>query len=291
MPGRLLSFLGSDSIQQKRMVDVILMAALADDALSQLTFDLIAKAMQRHPELQGLSWEWVVARSQELALDAPLFSDVRRELSGELSDRSLRRLAISLAAKIVGSGRPLRNDERAILSELGFELEIMGTDLDALLVPSQGEEARGFFRAPCNDPRDDAPTLFDAIAKSKDDDELRLLTYKLYALRRIVDELLPGGEVVSVAQKVQLGPHSSRVDAVIDVANAGQTFVRCLADGEALHPAEHAALSGISGELKTLSFLMIAYQGSIAPMDQELLDGLDPTKLRVEKVDIWEAVP
>jgi hypothetical protein len=209
----------------------------------------------------------------------------------ELGDRSLRRFAISLAARIVGAGRPLRNEERAILSELGFELEIMGTDLDKLLVPSEGEEARGFLRAAVNDPSDeDAPTLFDSIANAAGDEELRLLTYKLYALRRVLDTLPPGSDLVSAAEAVRMGPHFARVDGVIDLADAGQCVVRCLAEGEAMHPAEHTALAGISSELKELSFLMIAYQGSISPMDQEFLDGLDQTKLRVEKVDIWGAV-
>jgi hypothetical protein len=273
------------------MVDVILMAALAEEGLTQTTFDLIGKAMQRHQELAGLSFEWIAARAHELALDAPLFSDTRRTVIEELTDRSLRRLAVSLAAKIVGAGRPLKNEERALLGELGFELEIMGTDLDKLLEPSTPEEARGFYRAACNDPTDpEAPTLFDAISQAENDDELRPLTYKLYAVRRILDTLPPGSELVSVAESVRMGPHFARLDGTVDLANAGQCFIRCLADGEALHPAEHASLAGIASELKELSFLAIAHQGSISPMDQEFLDGLDQTKLRVEKVDIWEAV-
>jgi hypothetical protein len=291
VPGRLLSFLGTDSIQQKRMVDVILMAALADDALSQTTLDLIAKAIQKNQELAGISWEWIVARSRELALDAPLFSDTRQAVIAELEDRSLRRFAISLAAKIVGAGRQLSSGERAILSELDFELKIMGTDLDKLLIPSEGEDARGFLRSITNDPTDlEAPTLFDAIAKAQNDDELRLLTYKLYAIRRMIDLLPAGAELTSVAEGVRMGHHFARVDAVIDLPNSGRFIVRCLAEGETMHAAEHECLAGIAGELKELSFLTIVHQGSITPMDQEFLDGLDQTKLRVEKVDIYEAV-
>ncbi len=291
MPGRLLSFLAGGSNQQKRMVDVILMSALASEGtLTQETLDRIARALQSNSEFSGVSWEWVLARADELALDAPLFSDARAALSSELPDPFLRRSTLALAAKIAISRRALGEAQRAILHELGVAFDIFGADLDELLVPGDDPEP-GFLRSAYNDPAEGAPSLFDAMAQAKTDAELRLFSYKLCALRRILDELLPGSTLASVGEVLEMGSHAGRVDAVIDVVDAGRCIVRCLAHGEALHPGEHRLLGGLAAELKELSFLMIAHQGPIPLMDQAFIRELDPTKLRVEKVDIWEAVP
>jgi hypothetical protein len=290
MPGRLLSFRAGELVQQKRMVDIVLMPALADGVISQDTLDRLAKAIQRQPELNGLSWEWVLARADELSLDAPLFSDTRESLAEQLPDSARRRLGISLAAKIVGAGRPLVDDARAILAELASSFGIYGDELERLLAPSEGDEARGFIRASCNEQRADAPSLFDALTVAETDEEIRVLLFKLYAIRRVIDAILPGAELVTLCDTFRAGVHSGRVDAVLDLQNAGQCVIRCLAEGEALHPEEHRMINSVAGELKELSFLMIAHQGSIALMDQALFKGLDPTRLRVEKVDIYEAV-
>jgi hypothetical protein len=290
VPGRLLSFRSSELIQQKRMVDIILMPALADGFIAQGTLDRLARAIQRHPELSGVSWDWVLARCDELALDAPLFSDTRENLSDQLPDTAKRRLGISLAVSIVGAGQPLIDDVRAILGELAGAFGIRGKELEAMLAPAKGEDTKGFVRATCNSQRPGAPTWAQALGGTKSDDETRVLMYKPYAIRRIIDVILPGAELVALCETFRAGLYAATVDAVLDLDNAGRCIVRCLAEDEALHPEEHRILGQLAGELKELSFLMIAHQDSIPLMDQAFLKGLDSTKLRVEKVDIWEGV-
>lgn len=270
------------------MVDIILMAALADGTLCDATLDRIAGTLQRHARFDGLEWEWVVQRSQELALDAPLFSDARAALVRSLADPASRRLGISLAAKIVSAERPLAEEERAILYSLAEAFDIPEPELDELLKPwAEEERVEGYLRSRYNDPNDpQAPSLFDAMARTDSDSELRLLMYKLCAARRLADSVADEGTLAGVGENIRVGPREYRVDAMIDLETGGRYVVRFLAEGEALYPAERAILSTLQARMNEESLLVIAHQGTISGPDTAFLRGLDQTKLRIERIEI-----
>lgn len=270
------------------MVDIILMAALADGSVSEETLDRIASTLQRNPRFEGLDWEWVLQRSQELALDAPLFSDARAALVEALVDPTSRRLGISLGAKIVSAERPLAEEERAILYSLAQAFDIPDAETEKLLEPwSPDELDQGYLRSRYNDPNDlRAPPLFDAVAKAPTDAEVRLLIYKLCAARRLADELAELGGLTGVGETIRVGDREYRVDAVFDLETGGRYLVRFLAEGEALYPAERPILSTLQARMNEESLLVIVHQGALSPPDSAFLRSLDQTKLRVERIEI-----
>jgi uncharacterized tellurite resistance protein B-like protein len=286
MAGRLF---GSAESSRDSVVDMVLMVALADGTIAQATLDRIARALESIPELEGLDWDHVMQRAQELSLDAPLFSDARTSLAAALDDSSERDIGIALAAGIVAADRPLEDSERAILYSIGEALDLSEKQVDELAAKKVGREVvgRAYLRGACNDPDDpQAPNLFDAIAKAKSDPEVRMLMYKLAATRRIVDEILIGSSIAGVCEVARVGAYQYRADALLDMKEGGRCIVRFLADGEAMFPGEHRVLSALQARLNEPSFLMIAHQGDISPPDAAFIRGLDSTRLRVQRIEL-----
>lgn len=282
-----IPLLGESRRERELLCDIILMAVLADGMISQTELDGIAKTLNTYDEFDGLQWDWVMHRAQELREDAPLFFDTREALVQELTDPRLRVLGLTLAAQIVSAERPLEEEERALLDSLGQAFEIPEPEREVLLSrPSELARDIGFFRGPFNDPTQETPKqLFDAIANSADAPELRALMYKLGAIRKVMDNHLEGeASILGLGETMKMGPLHFRVDALIELEKT-RYLLRCLADGEALHPEEHKLLRLVVNQRMAENAMMwVVHQGVLSPADESMLEGLEPSKFKRLKV-------
>ena len=268
------------------MLEVLLMAALADGDLTPDEYDRIGRAMRDHPGLAGIDWDLVVHRAGQLAEDAPLFFETRQALPLRIAEPDERRRAIALAARVVGAERPLVDEERAVLTSVADTFEIPESELQALLGPSEsapasGSNHLGFVRCDFNAPDDPAHRdLFTALRAAEDDEQRRLVLFKLTAARHVQWRLSAEGpvELLKTGERLRFGPDVFRVDALFERSGT-RILARFLSSDEALHRREHAILKVLADRLPETASLLVAHEGPLSPEDRSFVEGFDPHRL------------
>ena len=178
------SFTGS-SRRRQNILDLLLMAGLADGDLGERDLDRIARALELREELDGLKWQDVIERMTEIEAEAPDFQAARERIKKSIKGDHTN-FAISLAAQLLGP--PLSEDERNLLLSVASDLGIPQKEQDDLLEPWADTDplSTRYVRCIYNHPdraRDES--IFDAMAHAQDDIELafflvafRFLMYK-----------------------------------------------------------------------------------------------------------------
>lgn len=272
--------------RRKDLLDILLMAGLADGELGQRDLDRIARAIELREELQGQAWEEIAERGEVIAKDAPAFADTRERIAFTLQDPESRRFAISLAVRFLGT--PISKVEHNLLVSIADDFEIPEAERAQLLAPwdDVDPKALGYVRSRYNDPavaKDE--TLFEAMASSGTDTELGLLTFKLSATRAAMTMLSEETELLAVGDLLELAEGRFRVDAFLR-AGEQNWLARFLAAGEALHPKEHAILPAVLHHLDPSVKLFIGCAESMPPMDTAALEQLDSSRLLVERLEL-----
>lgn len=265
------------------MVEVLLMASLADGELTPEGYDRIARALRDHPQLHTADWDWVVHRAGELAEEAPLFFDARVAIAERLTDRNDQRLALTMAARLVGAGRPLDEAPRAVLGALAGAFGIPEVEQSGLFGPSGVVDSTdlGFARCDFNEPtRRESPSLFEALRGAESDIERRLLLFKLVGVRRLLWSLgsTPAAHVVKLGERLRFEQLHFRVDAVVE-HEGRRSLVRFLAANEALHRAEHGLMRALAERLPETASVLVVHDGPLSPEDDSFIRGVDPERL------------
>lgn len=264
------------------MLEVLLMAGLAEGEPTPALFDRIARAVRDQPRLQSADWDWIVHRAGELAAEAPLFFDARSGVIEALGDAEDQRLALALAARIVGGGHALSDETRAVLGALGRGFGIAEPELDALLAPAITDSSDlGFVRCAFNDPRADASvTLLESLRSAADDAQRRLLLFKLAAARRLAWTWGADGSVrvLKLGEPLRFDALHLRVDVVVE-RDGRRGLTRCVAPGEALHREEYALIKTLTDRLPETAQVVIVHEGPLSPEDDSFVRGVDPSRL------------
>ncbi len=267
LAGFLSSLFSSGRPERELLADVILMTALADGALSESERDGLARAMQDEDELAGLTWEWILERAEELADDAPLFSDAREAVSKHLDDPFRRRQSIALAARVIGSDRDLAEEERAILLSLAHGFGIDERETKRILEEAAEASGGRFVRLRFNDPRvADAATLYDALGEASEEAVVAALLYKPRAIRTAMTMLAPGGKLTEVGDRLQIGLHQLRIDATVELGPR-TWHLRCIAANEAMHADERIVLKMLAGQLDEYTQVVVVHETDLYAAD------------------------
>ncbi|MCC7381064.1 MAG: TerB family tellurite resistance protein [Deltaproteobacteria bacterium] len=279
-------FGGRQDRQRDALVDLLLMAALADGELSLADLDRIARAIETHDELRGYDWDEVKSRAKIVAADAPLFGDTRDRLAREITDPDLRRFGLKLAARCCRA--PLAEEEKALLHRIAELFEVRDKERAKILRWTDADPVgSGYLRCGFNDPAGTQRASWaDALAKSEDDSQLAMLTFKATATRAVMSRLSDKTELLSVGELVAFDAEESlRVDAYL---RAGErTFLaRFLAQGEALFPREHELLPALIDRVDSSVSIYVGYAGALPPPDEAALRRIAPERLRVEHLDL-----
>lgn len=277
---------GGDTRQKDALIDLLLMAAMADGVISQGDLDRVARAIETESALSGIDWDRVRERVPAVEEDAPLFSETRARVTASLKSKDLQSLGLELAAQFLGE--PLEDEEKALLRSLaeGFDLDHETTE--DLIVPWRKIDPlqAGYRRCRWSDPEGDPGlSLFQAVADATDDEELALLSFKLAATRAAMTALSDAAELVSVGETISLGAEVFRVDALIRVQ--GQSFVaRFLDENEAMYPREHDLMPRVLEHMDSSASIYVGYAGALAPPDEGALQLLDATRVRTQKLEL-----
>ncbi|MEM7674824.1 MAG: TerB family tellurite resistance protein [Myxococcota bacterium] len=254
------------------LADVLLMASLADGRLTEPEIDALSWAVAHRPELAGLQWNWLVERAAELGEDAPLFADVRKHLSGEVTDPKDRRLALTLANRVASADHPLVDEEEALLRSLAEAFEISEAEQAELLRPAPpGAAAFTWRRTRFADPKEPPLRYFDALAQAREPGEARVLIHRLHAARTLWDGRFKGGQLESLGHSVAVDDQHFMFDAVFDHQDR-TIWVRTLATGESLYPRERKLLPKAAARRPRAADVLITHSGPLSPADRTLFD-------------------
>ncbi len=277
---------GGPPRQAGPLLDVILMVALTDGPLDAAEWDGLAWVLGEEPLLAGVSFRQALARARALAGDAPLFADARDELAQTLDDPELRQRSVVLAAAIAGALRPLDEDEHALLNALARGFGLSEATLAALLRRADEQRPKGHLwaRSPFNDPLRPRPNLAELLAQTRDDRGLRQAAFKLAAVRSLMTKLSDHAEVARTGEPLETARGAWITDATV-LAEGRQYWVRCLAPGEALHPAEHELLETLLPLLPAEEGVLLVSTSELSRPDRELVGALAPL-LGLERVEI-----
>jgi hypothetical protein len=298
----LLGFGDRSARRRETIIDLLLMAGLADGDLSLIDEDRIAHAIHTQPELAGFDWDELVDRIEIIQGDAPLFSETRARLVRDLEDPEPRRFALTLTARFLGT--PLGEEETALLSALAGEFGIDESEREALLQPWTDADPfqMGYLRSDFNNPASlRRGTLFDAMERTQSDPELALLTFKLTALRVAMTRISETAELVSLGEVLECNADiregrsrddgtgeetSLRVDALIK--HEHRRFVaRFVAKGEALYPAERRLFRTMLEQAHPSVTLLIGHADpTLCPPDEASLRRLPPGRVITERLEL-----
>jgi tellurite resistance protein TerB len=289
--GLIQSLVRSTANDAERIADVMLMTALADGFISDVEFNRIREAMLTYAELEGITAQRITERANELRDNAPLFSEPRDQLVRELVHPKMRRLAITLAAKLVGFERPLQEEERALLYSLAQAFRIPDAERNSLLAPWTSPifigDTNNYERCLYNAPgRIQESSIFDAMASSgpPPDPEFKLLVHKVSATRSLIAQRFEGAEIHAIGEVLRVGPYGFRIDALF-AYNLELYVARFLGPGEALHPLEHAILSTLMHRLDDAVKVLVVHAENLSSSDRVFLSALDPAVIRVERLE------
>jgi hypothetical protein len=277
---------------RERIADVILMTALADALIAGPELERVKGLILAYSELEDLGRAWVDERADELSDNAPLFSEERRQLARELTDPSMRKIALSYATKIIAPDRPLQEEEQALLDSLAAAFRLSDSDRNTLLVPWNNPaqfapDSFNYQRCEFNAPdRLKDQSIFESMAKTDEDDEFRMLVHKVSAMRNLMTKLFEeGGEVHGVGGILRIGPYGFRIDALI-AHDYAHHVARFLGPGEALHPLEHGVLSMMAHRLDSAVRVLVVHAEDLSHSDRVFLAGMDPNRVRPELLEI-----
>lgn len=249
------------------------MTALVDGGLNQRERDALSHLLTKHDALRGLEWSTVLARADELADDAPLFSDAREDVAKRLTDPERCRFAIALAAEMASADEHVEEEEHAILMTLANSLGIPDEEAQEMVDAAASRDRAGPVRVAFNDPRKtDESSLADAVRKAKTNRHLAALLFKPRAIRGVATQL-EQGKVTKVGTRVPIGLHHLRIDGTI-THESKQWLVRCVAPGEALHDDEYTVYKMLVEQLDDKTTLVFAHAGELVPADEDFLDSL-----------------
>jgi hypothetical protein len=281
---------------RKRLVDVILMVSLADSFVSDAELERIAESIGQYGELNGVSFDYIYPRIEELQLTAPLFSEEREHLVRELTDPRARRLSLALAAKLIGESRPLAEEERAMLVGLADAFKIPEAEHPSLFAPWSRPafgDASTYQLCGFNSPeRTTKKTFFEAMGGTENEAEFKMLAHKVTSTRHLITKSFEGAEILAVGEMIRVGPYAFHSDAIIEHSIKTQQEVgyqrhvtRFLAPREALHPLEHSVLATLAHRLDDNARILIVHTGDLSSQDRVFLQGFDPNVLRAEHLE------
>lgn len=262
-------------------LDVVLTVALADGDFTGPERDAVERALAEGA-LGETTWEAVLSRADELEADAPFFTETRAHLLEARWPAEAKTRALAAAARVGSAGTPLADEQRAFFYTLAEGLGFDEATVEGLLPPwgfalAPAEEV-GWVRPRFSDPDAREPAnLFDALARARGE-ELRALAFKLSAPRDLASLELEGAKITEVGATVDLGDARLRIDAIVE-AEGVELWVRCLARGEALYPAERRLFPSLLTTLADHQRLAIAYQDRLTPADAAAISNLDPHQL------------
>lgn len=305
MPGRagrgvlesVLSNVDATVDDRKRLADVVLMVALADSFASDAELERIAESIGSYAELEGVDFDYIYARIEELQLTAPLFSEEREHLVRDLTDPRARRLSLALAAKLVGETRELAEEERVLLVSLADAFKIPEAERVPLFAPWRpgavfGDE-KSYVRSEYNSPeRSERRAFFDAMGADSDA-EFRIFTHKVAAIRHLITKLFEGAEILGLGEPIPVGPYTFHADALIEhqtptsQAIGYQRYItRILSAGESMHEAEHSILATLVQRLDVNAHILVVHTGDLTAQDKVFLQSFDATLLRGEHLEM-----
>ncbi|MGF1509964.1 MAG: tellurite resistance TerB family protein [Myxococcota bacterium] len=267
------------------LMDVPLMAALADGALTALEYDRLGRLLNDRPELQSLEWDHVIHRGRQLSLEAPLFFDARQQLQ-RLTDSARQRLALSFAARVVGSDQPLADEEQAVLASVAEIFEIPDGELAELIEPWLGPSVDrtelGFFRSEWNDPaRRSDEGSFEALRSATDPHQRKILLYKWVGLRLLTWTEARGSlpQLARVGEQLPFGDYTFRLDGILEVGSR-RWMSRILSPNEALHRTEHVVLRSLAERLPEDASVMVGHFSRLSPEDHSFSQSFEPDQIR-----------
>ncbi len=283
--GLLGRFWGRDGrLTPELLADVLLMVTLADGRLSEREIDALSFAVAHRPELAGLDWDWLFTRADELAEDAPLFSDLREALPEAVTDATDRRLILTLANRVAGADGEVAEEEEALMRSVASAFGIGETEQAELLrPPPPGAPIFTWRRVQYAFPQSPPVLFFDALATAREPSEIRLLIHRLHAIRALWNQSYPGGEMIALGHAVPVGSDHFRVDGVFRQAERTK-WVRTLAAGESLFPEERTILPALLADRPPNTDVVIAHSGPLSPPDKvffELTPSLDVIFVKV----------
>ena len=252
------------------VVELALVAAWAEGPLPQEVWDRLARALATIPMLEGLDWDWLVGRSEQLEGEAPLFSEARRRLAGVLLRSEQPRFAFDFARRLLGPAAA--EDAEVILADIAGRV---GIDPPFSADPP----LPGVVRARFDDPEDPSEVPFDGALARAHPTERRLLLFKLRAARMCLHRLGDGARLIDFGRRLPWGLFLFRADAIVEAPD-GRYTCRFLANGEALYPAEHRLLSDMAKTLEPHQRILVASEGPPCPPDNAFLGSLAPEVLR-----------
>lgn len=266
-----LGALGRPPAYAGAVLDAALMIGLADGPLTLARRDALLRLIDRADSPLPRDWSVVEQRMSAVSHDGPLFRVTREGIVRGIKDRRGAEGALRVAAWVAMAGDPLSETASALFSAVAEELGIHEAE-DYLQRPSADElpELR-YLRAPFNDPANPRPeTLFEAIAEAQEEAVVRILLFKLTAIRILLETHFEGEgsrQVHEVGTVHQTTHGRLRIDGELGVENA-RVFVRVIAAGEALFPGEADALTEFAAALGSPDRLILAHQGSLCPADR-----------------------
>ncbi len=254
------------------LADVLLMAVLADGRLTEGEVDALSWTMAHRPELAGLEWDWLILRASELAEDAPLFYDLRQRLTAAVTDPKDRRVALTLANRVAGAHGRLAEEEEALLRSLAQAFEIGEAEQAELLrAPPPGSPRFTWRRTTYSDPLGPPIPFFDALARTTDPGEARVLVHRLHAIRALWDTRFRDAKLTELGYRVEVEGQHLRIDGVLQ-HQSRTVWLRTLATGEALYPRERKLLPKLLAERPKDTDLYITHSGPLSPADRSTLE-------------------
>jgi hypothetical protein len=282
---------------RKRLADVVLMVALADSFASDAELERVAESIGSYAELEGVDFDYIYPRIEELQLTAPLFSEERENLVRDLTDARARRLALALAAKLVGETRELAEEERAMLVSLADAFKIPEAERVALFAPWKSTAAFGdeknFVRGTFNAPERTEKRSFFEIMSSENEATFKILTHKVTAVRHLITKLFEGAEVLGLGEAIRVGPYTFHADAILEHQQTTsqeigyQRYItRFLSAGEAMHDTEHSILTTLVQRLDVNAHVLVVHTGDLSAHDKIFLQSFEPSLLRGEHLEM-----
>ena len=280
----LLGAFGRAPPYAEAVLDTVLMVALADGPLTLTRRDALSRLVDEEDGPLPRDWSTVEQRIDTIQDDAPLFAHIREQTLPRLFSPEATEFALHTAARISLTDGPLPESTQALFTSIARELGVLDVQ-DYLRDLTADELARlRYLRAPFNDPTDPRPeTLFEAIAESPNDEILRLLVYKLTALRTVLEVRFEKEESRQIEELGTILPTEYgrlRIDGELRVGE-GRVFVRVLADEEALYPREAEAITTFAASLQPNDRFILAHAGPrpLAPADRTLGDPSDSSSI------------
>ncbi len=250
---------GDDGAELEAAVDVALIALLASG--DGLAWDRLARVLGETPAFSRVDWDELPARAELLRADAPLFSEVRERITGQLRRSSLGGPAVRAANRLLGEDPA--DEAASLVADVASRLGIA-----AAVCP----RAEGLPRARFDDPNDPTDLPLHAALARADVAERGLLLAKLQTARAVLAALGDGARVEALGRRIPSGAALLQADAVVKADDGVRHLVRLLGPGEALHPGEAARWIELAERPPRGFLVVVAHVGRPWPPDRGFLE-------------------